>query len=84
LDAQAVSLSDTWPAGFTQGTITPRKHVYGRAEFYLRARNDHAGATRRVTVTYTVAASVAAGGPAPLGDRDIVDHGPPTRRTNRH
>src|SRR5437588_873305 len=60
-DAQAVSLADTWPAGFTQGTVTPSQgSCSGGSSFSCALGIIASGADATVSVTYTVPASTTA------------------------
>ena len=63
--ATGVSLSDVWPAGFSQGTITPSQGpaCTGAPSFTCALGTIATGRTATVTVTYTVAAEM------PVGDR---------------
>lgn len=59
-DAQNVSLSDTWPAGFTQGTVTNDHGIVtpgADGNFTATLGNLAVGASKSITVTYTVPAS---------------------------
>jgi uncharacterized repeat protein (TIGR01451 family) len=59
--AAAVSLSDTWPAGFTRGTVTPSQGTCtGSPSFTCALGAINSGADATVTVTYTVPASTTA------------------------
>jgi uncharacterized repeat protein (TIGR01451 family) len=64
-NAAGVTLTDTWPAGFTRGTITPAPGVTCAdttvPNFSCNVGNLAAGANKVITVTYTVPASTAAG-----------------------
>jgi uncharacterized repeat protein (TIGR01451 family) len=63
-DAQNVTLADTWPAGFTEGTITD---AYGAitmgtaGNFTAALGTIVAGATKTITVTYKVPSSTLPG-----------------------
>src|SRR5262249_21849126 len=59
-DAQAVSVSDTWPAGFSQGTVTnPYGGVtYGPGSNFTAALGTvAAGTDKTITVSFTVPSS---------------------------
>jgi uncharacterized repeat protein (TIGR01451 family) len=57
-NAAAVSLADTWPAGFTRGTVTPSQGTCtGSPSFTCSLGTINSGANATVTVTYTVPAS---------------------------
>ena len=58
-DALLVSLSDTWPTGFTQGTITGTGCGAG-PNFTCALGTIAAGGSKVVTVTYTVPSSTTA------------------------
>ena len=61
-DAQAVMVNDTWPAGFTQGTITPSQGTCsGTPNFTCSLGTIAAAASATVTVNYTVPSATAAG-----------------------
>jgi len=64
-NAAGVTLTDTWPAGFTRGTITPPSGVTcsdtTAPNFSCNVGTLAAGANKVITVTYTVPASTAAG-----------------------
>jgi uncharacterized repeat protein (TIGR01451 family) len=61
-DALAVTLNDTWPAGFTQGTVTPSQGTCSAApNFSCNVGTIAAGSNATVTVSYTVPASTAGG-----------------------
>ena len=61
-DAQAVMVNDTWPAGFTQGTITPSQGTCsGTPNFTCSLGTIAAAASATVTVNYTVSSATAAG-----------------------
>src|SRR5205085_2050018 len=57
-DAQAVSVADTWPAGFARGTVTPSQGTCtGSPSFTCSLGTINSGANATVTVTYTVPSS---------------------------
>jgi uncharacterized repeat protein (TIGR01451 family) len=61
-DAQSVSLADTWPAGFTRGTVTTSQGTCsGSPSFTCALGAIASGASATVTVTYTVPATAPAG-----------------------
>src|SRR5207245_1764180 len=64
-DATSVTLSDTWPSGFTRGTITPSQGTCTPAmtgqNFTCALGPLAKGGSATVTVTYTVPASTPAG-----------------------
>src|SRR5205823_1266772 len=56
--AAGVSLSDTWPAGFSRGTVTPTQGTCtGSPSFTCALGTIASGANATVTVTYTVPSS---------------------------
>src|SRR5207247_8364885 len=63
-DAQNVSVTDIWPAGFTKGTVTD---AYGSvtsgpgSRFTAALGTLAAGADKSITVTFTVPSSTPAG-----------------------
>ncbi len=60
-NAAGVSLSDTWPTGFSRGTVTPSQgSCSGSPSFTCSLGTIAAGANATVTVTYTVPASTTA------------------------
>ena len=61
--ATGVSLTDTWPAGFTRGTITPSQGpaCTGSPNFTCALGTIASGGSATVSVTYTVPASTTAG-----------------------
>ena len=61
-DAQSVALTDTWPTGFAQGTITPSQGTCSVGpNFTCSLGTIAAGASATVTVSFTVPASTGAG-----------------------
>jgi uncharacterized repeat protein (TIGR01451 family) len=64
-DALGVVLTDTWPAGFSQGTITPTQGacapIVPGPDFSCALGTIASGASATVLVTYTVPADLAAG-----------------------
>ena len=63
-DASGVVLTDTWPSGYTRGTITPPggvtcPDVSGGPSFRCNLGTIAAGTNKVVTVTYTVPASTS-------------------------
>src|SRR5262249_12978570 len=63
-DATGTTLSDTWPSGFTQGTITPSQGTCTPtgvgSDFTCDLGTIAAGGSATVTVTFTVPASTPA------------------------
>ena len=54
-DAQAVSVADTWPAGFSRGTVTPSQGTCtGTPSFTCSLGTIAASAGATITVTYSV------------------------------
>jgi uncharacterized repeat protein (TIGR01451 family) len=61
-DAQAVSLSDTWPAGFSRGTLPVGcANVGAGPDFTCSFGTITSGATVTITVTYTVPSTTDSG-----------------------
>ena len=61
-NAQAVSVTDTWPAGFSQGTVSPSQGTCsGSPSFTCSLGTLAASSSATITVTYTVPASTSAG-----------------------
>ena len=64
-DATAVTLTDTWPTGFSQGAISPSQGtcapIGAGPDFSCAWARSPAGASATVSVDYTVPASTAAG-----------------------
>jgi uncharacterized repeat protein (TIGR01451 family) len=57
-DAQAVSVSDTWPAGFTRGTVSPSQGTCtGSPSFTCSLGTIAASGSATITVAYTVPSS---------------------------
>jgi hypothetical protein len=64
-DAQDVKVADTWPAAFTQGTVTPPSPTTvtqgANGSFTWNVGTLSAGTTLKLTATFTVGLSVAPG-----------------------
>ena len=63
-DADNVTVSDTWPAGFDQGTVTPSQGSVtsvGTDSFTANLGTIVAGGSATITVTYTVPSSTQGG-----------------------
>ena len=70
VDCEAVCLSDVWPAGFTQGTITPSQGpaCTGAPSFTCALGTINSGSFATVSVTYTVPAGTTVARRTPRAD----------------